>query len=336
MCRQLRTIDLIRCKRWKIDQSERFIGSSGKVRRQKVAEGVASALTNRNLLLGSVGRKIREFVGIENVTKIQRNHGDYLHEHPEVDRQRYISFQTEVFVFKKRHNFTMREDLSIAANLLGDPRRAAMLLSLMGGIALPAGELATIANVTPQTASGHLARLVEGRLLSVECQGRHRYYRLSGPEVADAIESLLVLSTRSQPDRDPALCKASAGSLGHARTCYSHLAGWLGVRITETLQERGFLKPSDARTWNITPAGRAWIEALGIELPSSELSQKKLARRCLDWTERRHHLAGTLGCALYKRFHDLRWMAPVRDTRAVRVTLEGKRQLWDLLRIPIG
>lgn len=228
----------------------------------------------------------------------------------------------------------MHEDLSIAANLLGDPGRAAMLLSLMGGIALPAGELATIANVSAQTASGHLAKLIEGRLLSVERQGRHRYYRLASTEVADAIESLLVLTARSKPgDKNH---QTSAGSLGHARTCYSHLAGWLGVRITETLEERDLLRASDAKTYTVTSSGRIWMEALGIELPSSEISQKKLARRCLDWTERRHHLAGTLGCAMYKRFNDLRWMAPIRDTRAIRVTLEGKRQLWDLLRIPIG
>jgi DNA-binding transcriptional ArsR family regulator len=240
----------------------------------------------------------------------------------------------EVFSFNKRHTFYMHEDLSIAANLLGDPGRAAMLLSLMGGIALPAGELATIANVSAQTASGHLAKLIEGRLLSVERQGRHRYYRLASTEVADAIESLLVLTARSKPgDKNH---QTSAGSLGHARTCYSHLAGWLGVRITETLEERDLLRASDAKTYTVTSSGRIWMEALGIELPSSEISQKKLARRCLDWTERRHHLAGTLGCAMYKRFNDLRWMAPIRDTRAIRVTLEGKRQLWDLLRIPIG
>ena len=248
--------------------------------------------------------------------------------------RQYTSLSAEVFGFNKRHTFYMNEDLSIAANLLGDPGRAAMLLSLMGGIALPAGELATIANVSAQTASGHLAKLIEGRLLSVERQGRHRYYRLSSAEVADAIESLLVLTTRSKPGDKSR--QTSAGSLGHARTCYSHLAGWLGVRITETLEERDLLRPSDAKTYSVTPTGRNWLEALGIELPSSDLSQKKLARRCLDWTERRHHLAGTLGCAMYKRFNDLRWMAPIRDTRAVRVTLEGKRQLWDLLRIPIG
>lgn len=230
----------------------------------------------------------------------------------------------------------MSHDLSHAANLLGDPGRAAILLSLMGGVALPAGELATIANVAPQTASGHLAKLVDGRLLSVERQGRHRYYRLSSAEVADAIEALLVLTAQPHSrNRTADTCQASAGTLGHARTCYAHLAGWLGVRIADALQERALLRPFDAKTYTVTPSGREWFEALGVELPSSDLAQKRLARRCLDWTERRHHLAGTLGCAMYRRFYELEWMAPVRKTRAVRVTVEGKSRLWDLLRIPI-
>ncbi len=230
----------------------------------------------------------------------------------------------------------MSQDLSNAANLLGDPGRAAILLSLMGGVALPAGELATIANVAAQTASGHLAKLVDGRLLSVERQGRHRYYRLASAEVADAIEALLVLTARPHaPDRTADTCKASAGTLGHARTCYAHLAGWLGVRIADALQERALLRPFDVKTYKVTPSGREWFEALGVELPSSDLAHKKHARRCLDWTERRHHLAGTLGCAMYRRFHELGWMAPVQKTRAVRVTLEGKTRLWDSLRIPV-
>ncbi len=230
----------------------------------------------------------------------------------------------------------MNHDLSHTANLLGDPGRSAILLSLMGGIALPAGELAAIANVAPQTASGHLAKLVDGRLLSVERQGRHRYYRLSSAEVADAIEALLVLTARPHSrDRTADTCKASAGTLGHARTCYAHLAGWLGVRITDALLERALLRPATAKTYTVTQSGRAWFETLGVELASSDMAQKKLARRCLDWTERRHHLAGTLGCAMYKHLLELEWMAPVQGTRAVRVTLHGKARLWDLLRIPV-
>jgi DNA-binding transcriptional ArsR family regulator len=230
----------------------------------------------------------------------------------------------------------MHQDLSLTANLLGDPGRAAILLSLMDGLALPAGELASIANVAPQTASGHLARLIDGGLLSVERQGRHRYYRLSSPEVADAIEALLVLTARSRSAESTAPThKVTAGSLAHARTCYAHLAGWLGVHIAQELEHRALLKPSGPKIYTVTPSGRAWFQSLGMEVPQ-DLAPNKLARRCLDWTERRHHLAGTLGCAMYRRFQELRWVVPIRGTRAVRVTLEGKSRLWELLRLPIG
>jgi DNA-binding transcriptional ArsR family regulator len=229
----------------------------------------------------------------------------------------------------------MNETVSTTANLLGDPGRAAILLRLMNGTALPAGELAMVANVSPQTASEHLAKLLQGRLLIVERQGRHRYYRLASSQVADALESLLVLTA---PQRDPDVkgAKASSGTLEHARTCYGHLAGWLGVRVAESLRERAFIKENNAKTYAVTPSGREWFEALKIKGPASTIAQKNLVRRCLDWTERRHHIAGTLGCAMYKRFRELRWLLPVRDTRVLRITLEGRAQFWKLLRIPLA
>jgi DNA-binding transcriptional ArsR family regulator len=226
----------------------------------------------------------------------------------------------------------MHQHLSLTANLLGDPGRAAIVLSLMDGLALPAGELASIANVAPQTASGHLARLIDGGLLSVERQGRHRYYRLSSPEVADAIEALLVLTARPK-SRERTV---TAGSLAHARTCYAHLAGWLGVQIAEELERRGLLRISGPKLYRVTLSGRTWFQSLGIEIPEETRALSKLARRCLDWTERRHHVAGPLGCAMYKRLVELRWVVPIRGTRAVRVSIEGKSRLWELLRLPIG
>ena len=214
-----------------------------------------------------------------------------------------------------------------------------------------------IANVSPQTASEHLAKLLQGRLLCVERQGRHRYYRLASSQVADALESLLVL-TAPQRHPDAKAAKASTGTIEHARTCYGHLAGWLGVRVADSLQERTFIKEYNAKTYAVTPAGRDWFEALKIKVPvsaiaqeiklpastaarkvqvaASAIAQKKFARRCLDWTERRHHIAGTLGCAMYKRFRELRWLLPVRDTRVLRITLEGRAQFWKLLRIPLA
>ena len=230
----------------------------------------------------------------------------------------------------------MNEPLSITANLLGDPGRAAILLRLMGGIALPAGELAATANVAPQTASEHLAKLVRGRLLSVERQGRHRYYRLASAEVADAVEALLVLTARPQVrDASASVPRACVGSLQYARRCYGHLAGWLGVQIADRLEERDLLRENNAKSYTLTLAGRKWFEGVGVHTPSFTIARKKLARRCLDWTERRHHLAGALGCAMYKRFQELGWVAPVRDTRLLRVTLEGQARLWELLRIPL-
>jgi DNA-binding transcriptional ArsR family regulator len=240
----------------------------------------------------------------------------------------------------------MNETLATTANLLGDPGRAAILLRLMSGIALPAGELAMIANVSPQTASEHLAKLLQGRLLSVERQGRHRYYRLASSQVADALESLLVL-TAPQRHPDVKAARATTGTLEHARTCYGHLAGWLGVRVAESLQERAFIKEHNAKTYAVTPSGAEWFEALKIKvpasaitqeikLPASTIAQKNFVRRCLDWTERRHHIAGALGCAMYKRFRELRWLLPVRDTRVLRITLEGRAQFWKLLRIPVA
>jgi DNA-binding transcriptional ArsR family regulator len=230
----------------------------------------------------------------------------------------------------------MNEPLSITANLLGDPGRAAILLRLMGGIALPAGELAATANVAPQTASEHLAKLVQGRLLSVEQQGRHRYYRLASAEVADAVEALLVLTARPQVrDASAGASRACVGSLQYARRCYGHLAGWLGVQIADRLEERSLLTENNAKCYALTLAGRKWFEAVGVHTPSFTTAQKKLARRCLDWSERRHHVAGALGCAMYKRFQELGWLVPVRDTRLLRVTLEGQARLWELLRIPL-
>jgi hypothetical protein len=207
----------------------------------------------------------------------------------------------------------------------------------MGGSALPAGELAAIANIAPQTASGHLSKLLDGGLLSSEHQGRHRYYRLSSIEVADAIEALLVLTARPKSSRQAVWPpNATPGSIAYARTCYAHLAGWLGVQITRELELRGLLVATGRKNYVVPRSGQAWFRSLGIEVPSFDRTPEKFARRCLDWTERRHHVAGTLGCAMFRRFQDLKWVAPINSSRAVRVTLEGKRRLWEMLRIHVG
>jgi DNA-binding transcriptional ArsR family regulator len=237
-----------------------------------------------------------------------------------------------VFWKKKDDTVAMKDAVAVAASLLAEPARAAMLLELMSGRALPAGELAEAANVSPQTASGHLARLVEGSFLQVEQQGRHRYYRLASTEVASAVEALLVLTNGVHKVRASA---PEVGSLEHARTCYAHLAGWLGVQIADALQAKGVLLPAAGRAFAVTQRGREWFEELGIVVADAESANARVARQCIDWTERRPHVAGALGVGMYRRLVALKWIVPAKNTRAVRVTLDGKRELWKRLRIAV-
>lgn len=230
----------------------------------------------------------------------------------------------------------MHRDFAATASLLAEPSRAVMLLRLLDGRALPAGQLAAAANVSPQTASGHLAKLAEAQLIAAEQQGRHRYYRLASTEVADALEAVLVLLPGVRHRREPSTAP-QMGTIAYARTCYSHLAGWLGIRVVDALQSKGFLLPGTNRTFVITDAGLAWFLMLGIRIPSrSTHATSRYARQCLDWTERRPHLAGALGVALYRQLLHLKWLAIIPGTRAVRVTLRGQQELWNQLGISLN
>lgn len=242
-----------------------------------------------------------------------------------------VSIAVELFPAFLGDTTDMNRSLAETAALLSDPGRAAMLTALLGGMTLPAGELALIANVAPQTASSHLSKMVEGRLLSVEQQGRHRYYRLINAEVAHAIEALLAIvpndaaGTTSEPRKKP-------GDIAYARSCYSHLAGQLAVQLADFLQARRMLAPREQKLYHVTASGRAWLEEFGIPIRDRDLKDEKFARRCLDWTERRHHVAGRLGSAMLARFRELKWIAPIRNSRAVRVTVDGQRRISELLR----
>jgi DNA-binding transcriptional ArsR family regulator len=229
----------------------------------------------------------------------------------------------------------MEKDISAVAALMGDRTRANMLMALMGGIALPAGELAMCANISPQTASAHLAKLVEGKLLCAEVQGRHRYYRLAGPEIAGAIEALGAIAPRQTKtdERQAGNGHESENPLRYARTCYSHFAGALAVEINDAFHKRGLLAPAAEKQYRVTTDGQRWFEKLGIDINRIKSSRAGLARQCLDWTERRHHLAGPLGSALLEQFFVLKWMARIGKTRAVRVTHKGQERLTRLLGI---
>lgn len=208
-----------------------------------------------------------------------------------------------------------------------------MLMALMGGIALPAGQLAIVGNVAPQTASSHLAKLLQGKLLVVEDQGRHRYYRLASAEVAHAIEALLALGPQAAHEQRGMATRAADNPLAYARSCYSHLAGRLGVEIVDALLARHVLISPRPRQFAITDRAREWFAQLGIEPTDGQMAQAQFARCCLDWTERRYHLAGKLGSMMLSRFRELKWMTPIRDTRALRMTLKGEQEFYKLLRI---
>jgi DNA-binding transcriptional ArsR family regulator len=227
----------------------------------------------------------------------------------------------------------MYENLAETASLLSDPARASMLMALMGRVALPAGQLAMVANIAPQTASSHLARMVAGRLLTVEQQGRHRYYRIMNADVANAVEALLAITPRNGSASPSGVPHPPRGSNGlvNARSCYSHLAGKVAVEIASALVKRGILEECAPRNFLVSKKGAAWFEHVGLRFTDAEMRHARFARQCLDWTERRPHIGGNLGRAILKRFHELKWIAPVRDSRAVRVTLEGERQLGRLL-----
>lgn len=208
-----------------------------------------------------------------------------------------------------------------AASLIADPARAAMLMALVDGRALPAGELAYSAGVTAQTASSHLAR----GLLVVEQEGRHRYYRLAGAEVAEALEKLAAIRP-SGPLRRKALT-SEARELSFARCCYDHLAGRLGVAVTEALTGRDFLLPAENKTFEVTPAGGAWFVGVGVDVAALKPTRRGLARQCLDWTERSHHLAGPLGAAFLHALCGKGWLCRSRSSRAVNVTPMGQAEL---------
>jgi DNA-binding transcriptional ArsR family regulator len=217
----------------------------------------------------------------------------------------------------------MQNGFARVAALIGEPARATMLLSLLDGRALPAGELAFSANVAPQTASGHLAKLVEGGLLSVETQGRHRYYRISGSDVGTALEALgeLAPSPRVR-DREPEQVRV----LRFARTCYNHLAGRLAVDIHHAMQRMGLLAPATEKRCELTELGRKWFAEIAGDGPLKLGRREAAAWLCLDWTERQHHLGGPLGCTLLNCLCQRKWIVRMRS-RAVRLTVDGRLEL---------
>jgi DNA-binding transcriptional ArsR family regulator len=207
------------------------------------------------------------------------------------------------------------------AALVGDPARATMVSALLDGGALTASELALAARVTPQTASTHLAKLTQAGLLSVVRRGRHRHFRLASPTVADMIDGIVAVALEKRPRYRPLSDRARA--LSAARICYDHLAGRLSVDLTDALVAREYMALDDEGA-QITAAGARFLTGFGIALPARRPA-RRLGRLCLDWTERRPHIAGTIGAALTRRYFDLGWMQRLSRSHAVVVTPSGRR-----------
>src|ERR1700730_5906167 len=218
------------------------------------------------------------------------------------------------------------------AALVGDPGRAAMLMALMDGRALTASELARAAGITPQTASGHLARLTTAGLLSRQCQGRHHYHRLASPAVAHMLETIMEASVAGEAQRpppSPGVTGPRDRGLGAARTCYDHLAGQLGVRLADALGERGYVELSD-ESGAVTPVGMEFFRSFGLDLGAGSAA-RLYCRPCLDWSERRLHIGGTLGAQLAGRCFALHWVRRSGESRAVAVTPAGQRGFREAL-----
>jgi DNA-binding transcriptional ArsR family regulator len=243
-------------------------------------------------------------------------------------------------------------DIAAVAGLIGDRSRARVLLALGDGRALAASVLAQEAGVSASTISGHLGKLLDAGLLSVESHGRHRYYRLAGSRVARLLESLAELSP---PSPVTSLRQGTrANALRGGRYCYDHLAGRLGVGIMRSLLDRGVLTGGDGQfdrahaitdrlsaaghdlDYRLTPEGETWVRSFGIDLDALRARRRPLIRYCTDWTEQQHHIAGALGAALAERMVQRGWIDRARSGRAVTLTGAGRRGLREHLDIEIA
>lgn len=218
--------------------------------------------------------------------------------------------------------------LAAVAALMGEPTRAALLLSLLDGRSLPAGQLARAVKLSAAATSLHLGKLTRGGLLTVSQEGRHRYYRLASADVAHALEALGVIATA--PARLRGL-SPERKALGAARSCYDHLAGALAVGLAAAMERAQLIQARDQSHYTVTDAGVAWFEQTwNIDVVALARGRRQLARRCLDWTERRPHLAGALGAALFDRLAAARWLTRRPNSRAVSVTPRGELELGRL------
>jgi DNA-binding transcriptional ArsR family regulator len=227
----------------------------------------------------------------------------------------------------------VEERFRAIAALIGEPARATMLWSLLDGKALTATELAIRADVSAQSASMHLNKLVQAELLAVESQGRHRYYRFRKPETAYVIEALANLipsHDAKTSSRSPPHSLSTPTGIRYCRTCYDHLAGKVAVEITNRLVHQKIVQLENDH-YDVTRKGQQWFNTLGIDTESLQHERRQFARRCLDWSERKPHLAGSLGAALLNTWLDSGWITRQKNTRVTTLTGKGQQGFYKLL-----
>ena len=239
----------------------------------------------------------------------------------------------------------MKEQFKEAVALIAEPVRATIMWTLLDGRAFTATELAIAADTSASNISMHLARLVRGGLLKVESQGRHRYYSLSGPEIAYAMESLATLGSSAAAVADTAASLSgkarrttsdeTPSPIKQCRTCYDHLAGKTGVAITDALLKQGMMTNIDS-SFGLTPKGKRWFGELGIDVDELESLRRLFLRPCLDWSERRYHIAGSLAAALLDKMLQADWIRRTKNSRAVIVTGKGQKELYSVLKVVVN
>lgn len=219
------------------------------------------------------------------------------------------------------------ENFEMVASMIGEPVRARMLWCLLDGRAYTATELSVYADVSAQNASMHLSKLVRAGLLSVEKQGRHKYYRFAKPDVAYVIESIANLASSGKKEVNSGL---PSEGIRFCRTCYDHLAGRVAVDMTRQLLNKKFIAVQD-NGYVVTAKGKKWFHELGIDVEGLKNTKRVFARQCLDWSERRHHLAGALGAALLQAMFQKKWIKRIKDSRMTVPTNEGRLALHQRL-----
>jgi DNA-binding transcriptional ArsR family regulator len=224
------------------------------------------------------------------------------------------------------------EKFSKITALICEPARAKILWSLLDGKAYTATELAVFANISATSASNHLSKLLEADFLKVEVQGRHRYFTFSNTNVAYAIEALAQLSNLSASEK---VMRNRPTGIKYCRTCYDHLAGFVAVQVTEAMEEKAYLR-KDNKQYLVTENGWEWLAQFDIKQSNYDNIRRPVARQCLDWSERRPHLAGQLGADLLKMMCMKKWFKAVQFSRELVVTAKGRQEIYELLGVDLS